>query len=72
MFKVLIKTYMWRALIVSDEITQFDEDLLMKKLALDLRPPPSVEQQSRKVSGGDRCTSGRDQQGGASSLESFV
>ena len=30
---------MWRALIVSDEITQFDEDLLMKKLALDLRPP---------------------------------
>ena len=62
---------MWRALIVSDEITQFDEDLLMKKLALDLRPP-SVEQQSRKVSGGDRCTSGRDQQGGASSLESFV
>ena len=34
--------------------------------------PPSVEQQSRKVSGGDRCTSGRDQPGGASSLESFV
>ena len=33
---------------------------------------PSVEQQSRKVSGGDRCTSGRDQPGGASSLESFV
>ena len=30
---------MWRALIVSDEITQFDDDLLMKKLALDLRPP---------------------------------
>ena len=30
---------MWRALIVSDEITQFDEDLLIKKLALDLRPP---------------------------------
>ena len=30
---------MWRALLVSDEITQFDEDLLMKKLALDLRPP---------------------------------
>merc|ERR1719270_682198 len=32
----------------------------------------SVEQQSRKVSGVDRCTSGRDQAGGASSLESFV
>ena len=71
MFKVLINTYMRHTLIVSGEITQFDEDLLMKKLALDLRPP-SVEQQSRKVSGGDRCTSGRDQAGGASSLESFV
>ena len=30
---------MWRALIVSDEITQFVDDLLIKKLALDLRPP---------------------------------
>ena len=39
LFKVLINTYMWHALLVSDEIDQFDDDLLMKKLALDLRPP---------------------------------
>ena len=39
LFKVLINTYMWHALLVSDKITQFDDDLLMKKLALDLRPP---------------------------------
>ena len=39
LFKVLINTYMWHALLVSDKIDQFDDDLLIKKLALDLRPP---------------------------------